>query len=424
MSFIDKVEVNLSAGRGGDGRKSFRRDRFIRKGGPDGGDGGDGGSIIFVASSSSDTLAAFRYEKELKAENGQSGGSNKKHGKRGTDLIVKVPVGTLVIDKSGDQIADLTEDSQSEIIARGGKGGFGNAHFTSSTRQAPDFAEVGEPGDKLNLTLELKLIADVGLVGMPNAGKSTLLSRISNARPLIADYPFTTLTPNLGVVDVNSSSFLVADIPGLIEGAAHGKGLGHEFLKHIERTKLIVHLIDIYNQDIVKSYKVIRKELSAYSKNLAKLPEIVVINKIDGLSGKDIQSASEKLKKELPAKTPLLFISALAGTNLDQLKYDLLKHLKNIKPPKRKAAEKQLPVLKLSDTDKFSVTSSNSGGFIISGEKIEHFAKRTDFTNAEAVDRLKDIMRRMGIIHELNRLGATTGNKIYFGRNKDYVLKY
>lgn len=425
MSFIDKVEVKLSAGRGGDGHKSFRKDRFIRRGGPDGGDGGDGGSITFEASSNTDTLAAFRYEKELRAENGQPGGSNNKHGKKGTDLIVKVPVGTLVTDESGYTLADLTENGQMEVVAEGGKGGFGNAHFTSSVRQAPDFAEVGEPGDKLKLTLELKLIADVGLVGLPNAGKSTLLSKMSNARPLVADYPFTTLSPNLGVVDAGASSFLMADIPGLIEGAASGKGLGHDFLRHIERTRLIVHLIDIYGKDIATDYRVIRKELNSYSKSLTKLPEMVVLNKTDGLSEADIKQAIAKLKKVLPKTTPVTYISALAGTNLDELKFAIINLLKKQKTYKKRTSKETLPIIRLKENiDAFSITNPEDGVYIVSGDKIERFAKRTDFSNDEAVKRLVDIMKKMGITRELNRQHVKSGNKIYFGRNREVALKY
>lgn len=426
MSFIDKVEVNLIAGKGGDGHRSFRKDRFIRKGGPDGGDGGDGGSIIFEANTNSDTLAAFRYDKKLKAEDGKPGGRNRQHGKKGNDLVVQVPIGTQAIDQSGDVIADLLKDGQSEIVAVGGKGGFGNAHFVSSSRQAPNFAEKGEPGQKFDLILELKLIADVGLVGLPNAGKSTLLSRLSNARPTIADYPFTTLTPNLGVVDVkDNGSFLVADIPGLIEGAAEGKGLGHKFLRHIERTKLVVHLIDVYGDDIVKNYKVIRSELKSYSKSLDSLPEIVVVNKIDGLSEDMLSQTKQKLAKVLPPKTEIMFISAQAGINLDSLKYELINRLSSIKPKKKVSAPKGLPVITLKDKSRaYSVKASKGGGFIVSGERIEKFARRTDFTNPEANQRLLVIMKKLGITHELNRQGAKPGDRIYFGKAKEDSLEY
>jgi GTPase len=247
MSFIDKVLVSVAAGNGGNGVVSFRHEKFIDKGGPDGGDGGKGGDVVFVASRNQNTLAAFRYQKEIKADHGNAGSKRKKHGRSAKDLLVALPVGTVASTADGTVVADLVEDGQRVIVAHGGRGGFGNAHFISSRRQAPKFAEKGDVGDAMDLTLELKMIADVGLVGLPNAGKSTLLSKISNARPEIANYPFTTLTPNLGVVDIDAgNSVLVADIPGLIEGAADGKGLGHDFLRHVERTAVILHLIDAY----------------------------------------------------------------------------------------------------------------------------------------------------------------------------------
>jgi GTP-binding protein len=272
MKFIDHVTVQVHAGDGGNGRTSFRHEKYVDKGGPDGGDGGNGGDVIFAASRNQNSLVEFRYHKELTAEAGGAGDKVRRHGKNGKDLRVEVPVGTLVTTADGHTLADLTEDGQQAVVAQGGRGGFGNAHFLSSVRQAPTFAEKGEAGGQLELTLELKLIADVGLVGLPNAGKSTLLSVISNARPEIADYPFTTLTPNLGVVDIGrESSLLFADIPGLIEGAAQGKGLGDEFLRHVERTAVLLHLIDVSSDDIVADYKTIQNELETYRSNLANI---------------------------------------------------------------------------------------------------------------------------------------------------------
>lgn len=276
--FVDKASVKVKAGDGGDGKLSFRHEKFIDKGGPDGGDGGHGADVVLLASRNQNTLANFRYQKELNAEPGQPGGKSRKHGKNGQALVVAVPVGTVAFDAQGVVIADLFEDGAKAVIAHGGKGGFGNAHFTSSTRQAPRVAEKGEPGEELTVTLELKMIADVGLVGLPNAGKSTLLSVISNARPEIANYPFTTLTPNLGVVDVDKkSSLLFADIPGLIEGAAEGKGLGDEFLRHVERTAVLVHLVDAYNEDVAQAYQTIQDELKAYKVDLSTRPQVVAL---------------------------------------------------------------------------------------------------------------------------------------------------
>ncbi len=299
MSFVDAVTVKALAGAGGNGKLSFRREKFIAKGGPDGGDGGHGGDVVLLASRNQNTLAAFRYQKELKAESGKPGGNSNKHGKSGQDLLVAVPVGTVATGDDGDALADLTEDGQKVVIARGGRGGFGNAHFTSSRRQTPKFAEKGEPGEELELKLELKMIADVGLVGLPNAGKSTLLARLSNAHPEIANYPFTTLTPNLGVVDIGKkASVLFADIPGLIEGASSGKGLGHDFLRHVERTAVILHLIDAYHKDAADAYRTVRSELEAYSRDLVKRPEIVVLTKVEGLDDEIISDLIKQVRRD------------------------------------------------------------------------------------------------------------------------------
>jgi GTP-binding protein len=420
MSFVDKVVVKISAGKGGNGKRSFRHERYVDKGGPDGGDGGNGGNVVLEASRNQNTLAAFRYSKELVADDGQPGGTARKHGRSATDLVVKVPVGTQASDESGKIYADLIEDGQREIIASGGKGGFGNAHFVSSIRQAPNFAEKGEPGEEIELTLELKIIADIGLVGLPNAGKSTLLSRLSNARPEIAAYPFTTLKPNLGVVDIDkATSLLIADIPGLIEGASLGKGLGHEFLRHIERTRLIVHLVDIYQEDVASTYKIIRKELKAYSPLLAKLPELVVLNKIDGVDEEIVKEKIKQLKACVTKKSDFLTISAQAGTNLDKLKYLLKAKLDAIKPEVKVVQEDLVPVLKITDqSDAWEVVKTKTRGFIVTGTKIEQFANRTDLENQEAINRLKVIMKRMGIIHELNRQGLEFGDTIYIGKLK------
>ena len=412
MSFIDKVNITIIAGNGGDGKRSFRHERYIAKGGPDGGDGGDGGDIVFVASENQNTLASFRYKKEISAPNGQPGGKSRKHGRSGEDLIINVPVGTEV-SLNGKVLSDLIASGQSEVMAVGGRGGFGNAHFTSSIRQAPNFAEKGEKGERLDLTLELKLIADVGLVGLPNAGKSTLLSRLSNARPEIANYPFTTLTPNLGVVDIDDkSSILLADIPGLIEGAAEGKGLGHEFLRHIERTRLIVHLIDIYG-DITTSYTTIRNELKAYSPKLAKLPEVVVLNKIDGINEDLLKDKIKELEKVIPKKSKYLIISAQAGINLKELKFDLKNTLDAIKPKKAPKEKEILPRITLEDKSSAYIITKVDDGYKIEGEKIEKFAARTDFSNTEALDRFKNILKRMGILHELFRSGLEPGDEIH-----------
>ncbi len=418
MSFVDKVSVSVIAGDGGNGKMSFRHEKFVNKGGPDGGDGGDGGDVILLASRNQNTLAAFRYQKEVKAESGQPGGTNRKHGRSAQDLLVAVPVGTLATNEADEIIADLVEDGQQAVVAHGGKGGFGNAHFVSSRRQTPKFAEKGEPGDLLTMKLELKLIADVGLVGLPNAGKSTLLSKVSNARPEIADYPFTTLTPNLGVVDIDAeTTILLADIPGLIEGAADGKGLGHDFLRHIERTAVILHLIDSYQENVTQTYEIVRDELKAYDAQLAKRTEIVALTKIEGLDPEITEDLEAQLRKVVPVKTKILTISAQSGQGLNELKYALKAAVLKARIKKApKKTDPELPVLRITDTSDEWQILNQDGVYIISGQRIEHFAKRTDFSNDESVQRLRDIMRKVGILHELLRQGVKSGNVIRIGQ--------
>jgi len=418
MSFVDKVMVIATAGSGGDGKLSFRRERFVDKGGPNGGDGGDGGDIVLVASNNQNTLAAFRYQKEVRADPGKPGDKNRKHGRSGADLLVPVPVGTIATDENGTVLADLVEDGQKAVVARGGRGGFGNAHFVSSRRQAPNFAEKGEPGEKRDLQLELKMIADVGLVGLPNAGKSTLLSKLSNARPEIADYPFTTLTPNLGVVDIDkTSSVLLADIPGLIEGAAEGKGLGHDFLRHIERTAVVLHLIDAYIENVAEVYQTIRAELEAYQPELLKRPEIVALTKVEGLDQEIIDDLVRQLEAVTDADTPVVAISAQAGIGLKPLLFDIKKAVDEVRAqPLEEADESQnLPVITLADRSAEWRVSKEGTHFYVTGPKIEKFASRTDFSNDQAIQRLRDIMKRYGILHELRRQGIEVGNPIHIG---------
>lgn len=317
VKFVDEAKIFVRGGKGGDGVIAFRREKFVPKGGPWGGDGGKGGDVILRAVRNKKTLVDFYFNKHFFAENGENGGSNNKKGKDGEDLIIEVPCGTVVkeiIDDKEVVIADLLNEGDEIVVAKGGKGGLGNTHFKSPTNQAPRIATKGEKGEEKIIKLELKLIADVGLVGYPNSGKSTLLSKISKARPKIADYPFTTLEPNLGVVDLGDfRSFVVADIPGLIEGASKGKGLGIKFLKHIERTKLIVHLIDMSENDIINRYINIRKELENYSKELVKKKEIVVGNKID------LEKSKENMEKAKSYFNEIYFISALKGEGIKEL---------------------------------------------------------------------------------------------------------
>lgn len=426
MSFVDKVRVTATAGKGGDGKLSFRHEKFIDKGGPDGGDGGDGGDIVLLASRNQNTLAAFRYQKEIRADDGQPGSKTRKHGRSAQDTVVALPVGTIATNGEGVVVADLVEDGQQVIIAKGGRGGFGNAHFVSSRRQAPNFAEKGDPGEVLELDLELKMIADVGLVGLPNAGKSTLLSKLSNARPEIADYPFTTLTPNLGVVDIdNATSVLFADIPGLIEGAATGKGLGHDFLRHVERTAVILHLIDAYTEDVAGAYQTIKNELQAYQPALAKRPEIIALTKVEGLDEEIIADLSGQLRKAAPKRTAILAISSQSGEGLKPLLFAVKDIVREVRSKHRETTAKQtMPVLALTDTSDAYTVTKDGDVFVIVGERVEKFARRTDFDNDQGVQRLRDIMRRAGILHELRRQGIEPGQTIQIGPNQAANFPY
>lgn len=419
MHFVDSVQVQIKAGKGGDGMISFRRERYVDRGGPNGGDGGKGGDVVFVADQNLNSLQQFRHNQILEAEEGEPGGTQKKHGKNGQDRIVKVPVGTAVVFNS-ELLADLTEPGQEEVIAAGGKGGFGNAHFTSSTRQAPRFSERGEPGVEYeDVELELKLIADVGLVGLPNAGKSTFLSVVSNARPEIADYPFTTLKPNLGVADIDDDSLLIADIPGLIEGASLGKGLGDEFLRHVERTKVLIHLIDAYSNDIKKDYKVIQNELKNYIIDLSERPQVVAITKVEGLDEEMVNDRLSELQPLVPAQTPLMAISSQAKKGLTELLREAYNLVTEAKAAQQEAVEEQSDVLvhTLDDSERWDV-EKDGNVFVVSGQKIERFALRTDFSNDAGVQRLKAIMRKMGIMHALVRKGAKDESIVRIGSNE------
>ena len=406
--FVDVAKVELHAGKGGDGAVSFRHEIYIPKGGPDGGDGGKGGSIIFRADKDTNTLLDFRYNPILRAEDGKNGAGQRAAGRSGKDLIVEVPIGT-VVKKDGIVIADLTVDQEEATIARGGDGGFGNAHFKSSTRQTPKIAEVGEPGEEFIADLELKLLADVGLVGLPNAGKSTFLSVVSNAKPEIADYPFTTITPNLGVATIDNKDLLIADIPGLIEGASEGKGLGHAFLRHIDRTAVLLHLIDVYNDDAGVAYKTIRNELSKYS-DLANRPEVVALTKCEGLDPEIIAMQTASILRENP-EAKVFAISSSAHQGINELLRELLieKESNTREIVKEKILEKSdLPVIKLDDSAiKNTWTVEKDGDkFIVRGEKIEKFARKTDLWNYASLNRLRDVMKKMGIRAELTTQGA------------------
>lgn len=421
--FVDSVKVEVKAGDGGPGVVSFRHEKYVDKGGPDGGDGGKGGDVIFVARNNQHTLAAFRYKKLLQAEDGKSGGKRKKRGRGAPDLTIEVPVGTAIIDATSEElIADMVTSDEPVVIAKGGSGGFGNAHFKSSTRQAPRVAEKGEPGKELDLALELKMIADVGLVGLPNAGKSSLLSVLSNAKPEIGDYPFTTIRPYLGVVDAgDNKTFLCADIPGLIEGASKGKGLGDDFLRHVERTAVLLHLIDAYSEDVKGSYLTIQNELSSYEVDLTQKPQIVVVTKIESIDENRKQDVVAQLKSIVPAHTQIICISSQSKEAIPEL---LQKTATMVELQRKSELEAQLlisgepvdadamPVISLPKTDTGWKIERRESAFVIRGEKIERFAHKTDFSNPHSKDRLRDIMHKMGISHELVRLGIKPGDSV------------
>ena len=420
--FVDTAKVFVQAGRGGNGAVSFRHEIYVDKGGPDGGDGGKGGDVIFVATENLNTLVDFRFKPELKAQPGQSGAKRDRHGRSGDPMYVKVPMGTIV-KREGLVIADFTEDGQEAIIARGGDGGYGNAHFKSSVRQAPRIAEKGEEGDTFEGELELKLLADVGLVGFPNAGKSTFLSVVSNARPEIADYAFTTLTPNLGVADIDDGSLLIADIPGLIEGASEGKGLGDAFLRHVERTAVLLHLIDAYTDDIAKAYTTIRNELSTYNTDLEDRPEIIALTKVEGLDEELIEMQLGELKKVAP-DSQVYAVSSQAHTGLKEVLRSLRKEVDTVRAVEAEEIaedESGLPVISLTSAQvalAWTIKKEKHGDgdiFVVRGRKIEKFARRTNFDTHEGLNRLRDIMKKMGITHALNRAGAVGDSIVRIG---------
>ncbi len=433
--FVDIAKVFVKAGRGGDGAVSFRHEKYVDKGGPDGGDGGRGGDVIFRATKDLNTLLNFRYKPELTAENGQAGAKRNKRGRSGEPLVVKVPMGTTV-RRDGELVADLVHDGDEAVVAHGGDGGFGNAHFKSSTRQAPRMAELGEDGDEFEAELELKLLADVGLVGFPNAGKSTFLSVVSNARPEIANYEFTTLTPNLGVADVDDGSILIADIPGLIEGASEGKGLGDQFLRHVERTAVLLHMIDAYSDDPAEKYLTIRRELEKYSAELAERPEIIVLTKCEGLDDEIIAMQATALQN-VAGGAQVLAISSQTHMNIRELLRLLRREVELYRQREAELTEESgddLPVISLGHealADAWSVEqlddAENDEGevvkvFAVTGAKIEKFARRTNFDQFEAVNRLRDIMKRLGISHELIRRGAESNSYIIIGQSQPFTL--
>ncbi len=412
--FVDKVDVTIQAGKGGNGAVSFRHEKYIDKGGPDGGDGGKGGDVIVVAEHNLSSLSKFRFNPKLEAQPGTNGAKRRRRGAGGKDLVVRLPVGTQVL-KNDQLLFDLTYEGQEAIVAHGGRGGFGNAHFVSSTRQTPRLAEVGEPGEQGLFTFELKMLGDVGLVGLPNAGKSTFLSVVTSAKPEIANYPFTTLKPNLGVADIDDTSLLIADIPGLIEGAAEGKGLGDEFLRHVERTKVLLHLVDGTSDQVANDYTTIQKELAAYKVDLSSRPQIVVLTKVDALDADLVAMQLQVLKTVVPKGTAMLTLSSSNKSLRTQVLRELVKQVRAQVVDDEAEVDEGLPVYELAEAKPWNVQKTKAG-FEVTGHRIEKFALRTNFENEEGVRRLRDIMRRMGILHELERKGITQGDHVIIGR--------
>ncbi len=431
--FIDEVIIDIQGGKGGDGCVAWRREKGEPRGGPFGGDGGRGGNVILLADENTDTLSDFASKKRFAAKNGEHGSGKCLNGHAAEDLILRVPPGTIVAEydrttgqRIGKPIADLQRHGDQIVIAHGGKGGYGNAHFKSSTRQAPDFAELGEPGEKRSVAMELKLVADVGIIGYPSVGKSSLIAAVSSARPKIAEYHFTTLVPNLGVVKVFDREFVLCDVPGLIEGASEGKGLGDKFLKHIERCGILIHLLDIDHDDLVADYKAIRNELKAYSPTLTKKKEFVVLNKVDLVGGD--ASEWEKLLKKAKIKV-FASVSAAAHRGTDDLMKALLPEVlaereKRLTAEQEETAEDlereaKLTVLKphlLSERmGSYRVEQREDGSVLVTGRRLEQFVRMTDFKNQGAVLRFADVLKRIGLQKALEKLGGGTGTKVFIG---------
>ncbi len=414
--FLDEAQIDVEAGRGGNGVVAFRREKFVPRGGPNGGHGGDGGDVILVGDEGQNTLHAFRFTQRYQAGRGGHGAGQNKHGRNGEDLRVAVPVGTVVRDaESGELLGDVMRDGQELVVARGGRGGRGNTAFKSATNQAPRVAEKGEPGQARRLELELKLIADVGVIGFPNAGKSTLLSVVSAARPKIADYPFTTLVPNLGVVEIGHETMVLADVPGLIEGASEGQGLGDRFLRHIERTRLLLHLIDGADPEPLERFRAINRELAAYSPELAERPQIVAYNKIDLPEARERWPALRDALAEAGVLDAMA-ISAATTENTRELMQRLHRALSEL--PEPEPAEPELPVLRPVDTDAdaFTIRRDPDGAWRLAGQRVERAAVITDWDNDHAIARFQRILDDMGIREALREAGVEHGQPVRIGQ--------
>ena len=420
--FTDYVKIIAKAGNGGNGAISFRREKYVAAGGPDGGDGGKGGDIYFEVDPDSNTLIDFRYNKKFKAENGKNGEGAHKYGKSGEDLVIKVPIGTIIRDaKTNKILADLSEPAQKELLLAGGRGGKGNSHFATSTRQAPRFAQDGEKGEEKELILELKLLADVGLIGFPNVGKSTFLSMTTSATPKIADYHFTTLEPNLGVVKTDyGDSFVIADIPGIIEGASEGTGLGLQFLRHIERTRLLLHVIDVSGSEgrnPVQDFHTINEELKKYSEKLSKRKQIIVANKIDVMQDENLYKELEKVAKE--NNMEIFKISAATGEGVSELIKHVAEVLKTL--PKEDLIEiEDRKVYTLEDKDEYTITKED-GMFVVRGEAVGRIMRRVNIEDNESLYYFQKSLDNLGVNQKLKEMGIKEGDIV---KIDDYELEW
>ena len=424
--FVDQARISIKAGDGGDGAVSFHREKYVAAGGPDGGDGGKGGDVIFEVDKGLNTLYEFRHKHNFKAEPGQEGGKQNKTGKNGADLIIKVPEGTIIREEeTGKIVADMSGDNQRMVILRGGRGGKGNQHYATATMQAPNYAQPGQKSMELNVTLELKSIADVGLVGFPNVGKSTFLSRVTNANPKIANYHFTTLNPNLGVVDLNGGKgFVIADIPGLIEGASEGVGLGHQFLKHIERTKVIIHMIDaasVEGRNPVEDIKAINRELEKYNPDLLNRPQVIAANKIDAIYG-DTNEIIDEIKKEFEPDVKVYPISAVSGQGLKELLYYVRELLDNFDDAPMVYQQEYNPEdYRITTELPYTVEKLEEGLYSVEGPRVERMLGYTNLDSEKGFMFFQNFMKDNGILDELERLGIEEGDTVkIYGHQFDY----
>lgn len=420
--FLDKSRIKILSGKGGNGIVAWRREKYVDKGGPAGGNGGKGGDVYLVATEDMSTLMDFQYQSVFKAENGENGYIKTQHGKCGKDLYIKVPVGTIVKDvETGKIIADLNEPDKTILVAKGGRGGRGNACFATSQKRAPQFCEPGESGIERTLELELKLIADVGLLGMPNAGKSTLISSVSSAKPKIADYPFTTLVPHLGVVRKDTGDgYVVADIPGLIEGASEGIGLGHEFLRHVERCRFLIHLVDLTQDNPLKNYKLINEELKKHSEQLASVYQVIALNKIDAVDEETRKKYYEQFKE---ISNDVFLISAATRENIADFMHFVSKKVDEIPKPVIEVDVEEDEGAFDNDDSSYSVYKVDKHTFVVEGGKIFRLANVTDGRNTEQLYRFQNILKSMGVFDALKEAGVQEGDVVKIGHLEfDYLF--